>query len=182
MPPIVVLDACILFSAPLRDTLLWAAEANLYCVKLTDEILEEARRNLVTKRRLPEARSWNFVRAIQKFFKNHFVTDYEHHLSSMPINEKDRHVLAAAVECDAQIIVTNNLKDFPQQLLDSYDIVALSPDTFLLQLLAANQEEVKNLLIRQTENLNNPRLTVSEVLDRLSLEAPRFVRMARELF
>lgn len=42
-----VLDACVLFRAPLRDTLLRAAEKRLYQVYWSDIILEEVSRNLV---------------------------------------------------------------------------------------------------------------------------------------
>jgi len=42
-----VLDACVLFPASLRDTLLRAANADLYGMRLTDEILEEVSRNLI---------------------------------------------------------------------------------------------------------------------------------------
>ncbi|MES9971967.1 MAG: PIN domain-containing protein [Candidatus Thiodiazotropha sp.] len=34
----------------------------------------------------------------------------------------DRHVLAAAIMCQADVIVTNNLKDFPQEVMDQYHI------------------------------------------------------------
>ena len=48
MPRIeVVLDACVLFPASLRDILLRAAEVGLYRIRLSDTILEETRRNLV---------------------------------------------------------------------------------------------------------------------------------------
>jgi predicted nucleic acid-binding protein len=43
----VVLDACVIFSAVLRDTLLRAAEAELYEVLWSEAILEEVRRNLI---------------------------------------------------------------------------------------------------------------------------------------
>jgi hypothetical protein len=45
----VVLDACVLFPGSLRDILLRATEADLYRLCLTDQILEEMRRNLVKK-------------------------------------------------------------------------------------------------------------------------------------
>ncbi len=47
---VVVLDACVLYPASLRDTLLPAAGAGLYRVQLTDEILEEVQRNLFSRR------------------------------------------------------------------------------------------------------------------------------------
>lgn len=49
MAIVVVLDACVLFPASLRDTLLRAAKADLYRLHLTEEILEEVRRNLIKK-------------------------------------------------------------------------------------------------------------------------------------
>ncbi len=51
-----VLDACAIFPASLRDTLLRAADINLYKFQITDEILEEMRRNLVNKG-MPEAKA-----------------------------------------------------------------------------------------------------------------------------
>lgn len=182
MPQNAVLDACVLFPASLRDTLLWTAQSGLYGLRLTDEILEETRRNLVAKRGLTETQGQNLVRTIQTYFPDHFVRDYERHIAVMPINDKDRHVLAAAVKCNAEVIVTNNLKDFPSDLLAPYDVEAISPDIFLLRLFANDPKEVKSVLIKQANDLRRPSLTIFEVLDRLELEVPQFVRVVRELF
>jgi hypothetical protein len=46
----VVLDACVLFPASIRDTLLRAADAGLYRVYWSELILEEVRRNLIGQR------------------------------------------------------------------------------------------------------------------------------------
>ena len=51
-------------------------------------------------------------------------------LLELPVPE-DRHVLAAAIKCYAQIIVTINLKDFPAESLDPYGIEAMHPDEFI---------------------------------------------------
>ena len=45
----------------------------------------------------------------------------------------DRHVLAAAIRCGAQHIVTENLKDFPSVVLEEFDIEAISADEFLMR-------------------------------------------------
>lgn len=47
----VVLDACVLYPAPLRDLLLSLAEAGMYAARWTDRIQEEWQRNLLKKRR-----------------------------------------------------------------------------------------------------------------------------------
>ncbi|HWS84197.1 MAG TPA: hypothetical protein VN207_08045 [Ktedonobacteraceae bacterium] len=49
-----------------------------------------------------------------------------HLIPSMPVNEKDRHVLAAAVASGSKFIVTQNLKDFPQLLLKQFEVEVLS--------------------------------------------------------
>jgi predicted nucleic acid-binding protein len=44
-------------------------------------------------------------------------TGYESLIPSLSLPDKnDRHVLAAAIRCQASAIVTFNLKDFPQEL------------------------------------------------------------------
>lgn len=53
------------------------------------------------------------------------VTNYEGliPLLEMP-DQYDRHVLAAAVRCEADVIVTVNLKEFPVEVLEPYEIEA----------------------------------------------------------
>lgn len=51
------------------------------------------------------------------------VTGYESLIRSLSLpDEDDRHVLAAAIRCGADSIVTFNLKDFPQSALEPYGI------------------------------------------------------------
>jgi predicted nucleic acid-binding protein len=55
--------------------------------------------------------------------------------SDMTNDPKDRHVLAAAVACGADTIVTTNAKDFPPTATAVHGITAKSPDEFLVSLL-----------------------------------------------
>lgn len=43
----------------------------------------------------------------------------------------DRHILAAAIKCSAQHIVTHNHRDLPAETLEEYDITTIGPDEFL---------------------------------------------------
>jgi predicted nucleic acid-binding protein len=173
-----VLDACAIFPASLRDTLLRAADINLYIFQITDEILEEMRRNLVNKGML-EAKAQKLVNAIRKQFPKAFVTEHRQLTTSMPVNEKDKHVLAAAVASGARVIVTQNLKDFPPHLLAPFNIKALSPDEFLVRLGRLNSKRMAQIIIEQASELRNPPKTVSEVLDALKQHAPKFVSLIR---
>lgn len=89
----VILDACILFPGSLRDVLLRAAEEELYRLYLTDQILEEVRKNLVGKKQVTEERGLYIVNRMKERFRSSFVTDHTRLIPAMPINEKDRHVL-----------------------------------------------------------------------------------------
>jgi len=51
------------------------------------------------------------------------VQNYESLIESLTLqDEKDRHVLAAAIKTNADVIVTNNIKHFPQEYLESLRI------------------------------------------------------------
>lgn len=50
-------------------------------------------------------------------------------------DQDDRHLLAKAIRCNAQIIVTTNVKDLPNAVLRPLGIEALSPDDFIHDLI-----------------------------------------------
>jgi hypothetical protein len=100
----------------------------------------------------------------------------------MPINEKDRHVLAAAVASGAQIIVTQNLKDFPAKDLAPLEVEALSADEFLLHQLSQEREIMINIIITQASTLKNPPSTPLDLLNRLENHAPNFAAALRMEF
>lgn len=76
----------------------------------------------------------------------------------------DRHVLAAAIRADADVIVTFNLKDFPASVLAGYNIEAQHPDDFLLSLFDADPGPVCISVKRQREGLLNPPKTTEDLL------------------
>jgi hypothetical protein len=174
----VVLDACALFPASLRDTLLRAADANLYRLQLTNDIIEEVRRNLV-KRGMSETSAQKLSETVKHHFPEAFVTQYDLLIPSMPINEKDKHVLAAAVASGAQVIVTQNLKDFPPHLLQPFYVEAQSPDDFLVHLFYFDPERLIKILIHQASELRKPPKTFSELLETLKQHVPKFVNLVQ---
>lgn len=177
---VVVLDACVLFPASLRDTLLRAAQADLYRMQLTEEILEEMRRNLI-KKAMTEYRAQRLISVIRENFQDSFISQHRQLISSMPTNEKDRHVLAAAVACRAQVIVTFNLKDFPADLLAPFEVEAQSPDVFLTHLHHLDSQAMPRIIVEQAHNLYNPPKSVDEVLKTLEQHVPIFVSLMRSI-
>jgi predicted nucleic acid-binding protein len=180
----VVTDACVLYPMALCDTLLRAAEKGLYRLFWSDLILGEVHRNLLKNSRITlEQADWRLAQ-MREAFPDAAVTGFERLIPVMPNDEKDRHVLAAAVAAGAQVIVTSNLRDFPAAALDPFGIEAQSPDEFLLHLLDLSPAQMGQILREQAARLK-PRPDrpdpLGYVLDNLALQGPGFVERMRRL-
>lgn len=173
----VVLDANVLYPFSLRDTLLRAAAAGLYQLYWTDEILEEACRNLVADNRMSGERAAKLRSAMTEAFPEAMVTDYASLIPAMPNDAKDRHVAAAAVRSGAQVIVTTNLRDFVQL---PTGIEAKSPDEFLCDLFDLNPAVFIDLLREQATALKNPPVAFEELLKSLARFVPSLVECVYE--
>ena len=116
----VVLDACVLYPAALVDLLLRSARAGLYRPYWSAGILDELQRNLA--KRVGAERAAMRVAQMHQHFGEAEVTGYQHLVAAMTNHPKDRHVVAAAVRAGAQIIVTSNMRDFPDAALAPHGI------------------------------------------------------------
>lgn len=151
--PRAVLDACVLLPMPLADTLLRLAESpRLYRLQWTEDILQEVTRNLIRHWHVLADRAQHRAEQLRKHFPEAWVTGYESLIPSMTNQEKDRHVLAAAVRGGADVIVTYNAKDFPPAALEPWGIERQGPSTFLRQLYDLDPELVEQLLRRLNRN------------------------------
>jgi len=92
----VVLDACVLVNAALRDTLLRLAEPpHLYLPRWSKDIILETRRTLETKLGVTPAQAAHLVRELELHFADAWIEGYEPLIAVMTNHPKDRHVLAA---------------------------------------------------------------------------------------
>lgn len=82
-------------------------------------------------------------------------------------DDDDRHVLAAAIRSRADVIITFNLKDFPEDLLQDYDIEAVHPDHFIMNLIELDEEKAMHAFKQQVNQLRNPPRSAVEVLETL---------------
>ncbi len=85
---------------------------------------------------------------------------------SLP-DPKDKHVLAAAIKVNANQIVTNNLKDFPAEYLDTFGLTAKSADDFLTDIIDLNQDQALKAFQEMVLYRRNPEMDEYQVLDRL---------------
>lgn len=78
---------------------------------------------------------------------------------------KGCHVLAAAIKVEATVIVTNNLKDFPNNYLKKFAITAKSPDDFAAEIIDKNLWKSLKAFKKLVSNRKNPNLNEQEVLN-----------------
>lgn len=163
---IAVLDACVLYPAPVRDLLLSLADVGLYKPKWTAEIQEEWSRNLLLNRAdLKKEQLEATMHAMNMAFPDANVERYEGLISGITLPDPhDRHVMAASIRARADVIVTFNLKDFPKSIAVNYDIEILHPDVFLTNLHDLHPAKAKEAFNKMVKRLKNPPKPAAEVL------------------
>jgi predicted nucleic acid-binding protein len=128
----VIYDACVLYPAPLRDALMRLAMTDLFEAHWTDHIHEEWITSLLRQGKFTREKLDRVRELMDAHVRDAKVTGYESLIDTLALPDPDdRHVLAAAILCGADAIVTFNLRDFPEELLKPYGIDALHPDEFL---------------------------------------------------
>ncbi len=159
MAAIIVLDANVLIPNALCDLLLRLAEEDLYLPRWSAEILDEVRRNLPSVSPAAIERRITFMNTA---FDTAMITGYEHLVPEMTNQVKDRHVLAAAVACDADRIITCNLRDFPSDSCEPHG----GPDDFLLGLWDREPRLITWVVTEQAADTgrHGPRLTPLDLL------------------
>lgn len=163
-------DANVLFSAFMRDMLMWQATTGLFRAKWSQRVLDEYTRNLQKKKpAITTAQLQHICDLMNANVLDALVEDYEQLIPSiigLP-DPDDRHVVAAAIIGRADVIVTYNLKDFPPHVLAPYGVEAQHPDAFLHHLIDLNGYAVCAAIKKQRANLKNPPKTVDEFLETL---------------
>lgn len=178
----VVLDACVLYPLPLRDTLLRVAAENLYAVRWSSRILDEVARNLIDDRRATPEQAARLIEVMRRAFPDAEVSEASIAAlePTMPIELSDRHVLAAAVaSADTNAIVTSNMRHFPAAACNPVGIDVIHPDVFLCTMYERAPALVQHVLTNQAADLSRPPMTVEDVLGRLDQIVPEFVSRVR---
>ncbi|CAN5221576.1 PIN domain-containing protein [soil metagenome] len=167
--PVVLYDACVLYSAQLRDLFMRLTLADLCLARWTDEILNEWSR--ATSEKHPHV-SVESVARCRTLMNEHapdaLVTGYESLVPTLSLPDpNDCHVLAAAIHAQARVIVTFNLKDFPEEVLSFHGIEAVHPDEFLFRLIQNNLASVCAVVKSQRVVLKKPPIDADAFLNRL---------------
>lgn len=142
----------------------------------TKEILNEATRNLIADGLMSEEQAVWLLECMQEAFDDAMISGHEPLIASMPNDEKDRHVAAAAVHADADLIVTQNTKDF-KKLPEGVEVQR--PVSFLTDLLDQHGDAMIELLKQQAADMKKGSTTLEQLLDGLAKTVPGFVDEVR---
>jgi predicted nucleic acid-binding protein len=160
-----ILDTNIIYPIVIRDLLFWFAHYDLYTPKWSATIFEEWNEVMIRKGLSIEEAAIRTEKA-NIAFPDALVKNYEKLIDSFELpDKKDRHVLAAAIKSNANVIVTNNLKDFPHEYINSLGLSVKSADDFLTEIIDLNNEIAIKAFKEMVLNRKNPKMDEFEVLE-----------------
>jgi predicted nucleic acid-binding protein len=160
-----LLDACILYPFSLRDLFMRLALSEMFRAKWTEDIHDEWMRNVLSEHPHLTQRLQRTRELMDTHVRDCLVTNYQGLIPALTLPDPDDcHVLAAAIVGRADVIVTFNLKDFPNSVLHPYDIEAQHPDVFIEHLLDLNKPKVCAAVQEARLALKNPPKTPDEYL------------------
>ncbi len=164
-----VLDANVLYPAPLRDLLMRLAITDIFAARWSARIHDEWIRNVLKNRPDLTAEQLHRTRDLMNsHVRDCLVCDFESLEVGLTLPDiDDRHVLAAAIKSGAQAIVTFNLKDFPSDELEKYGVEAINPDSFVHNQLDLKPGTVLEVIKKHRLSLKKPPKSVADYLDTL---------------
>lgn len=159
-------DANVLYPSGLRNFLMHLALTGLFRAHWSAEVHEEWISNLLKNRPdLTLEKLARTQRLMDEALPEALVTGYEHLIDFIVLPDTgDRHVVAAAIQSDAGVIVTQNLGDFPDDVLGQFNVEAQHPDDFILALLGISADLVLEAARNHRASLRNPAKTTEEYL------------------
>lgn len=161
-----LLDANVLYPAPMRDILLQMAVDDLFRAKWTSDIhrewIDALLRNEPHRSREALERTRDLM---DTAVRDALITGYDSMIDSLELPDPDdRHVLAAAIVGRCDVIVTQNLQDFPEAALKRYGIEAQHPDDFLANHLNLAPGKFCSAIRKVRARLKNPPYRVEDYL------------------
>jgi len=162
--PLILVDACVLHSACCRDLLIQLDIDGFVRLRWSQEILSEVERSIL--RRRPDLKPAKLKRTFwlmnQSCPQALIETDKQLFPRNSLPDPNDRHVLSSAMQVEATVILTFNLKDFPSAVLHARGLKAIHPDDWLVSLYERNPVVVKNCAEKCRGRLRSPKLSLGD--------------------
>lgn len=164
-----VLDTNVLYPVIIRDILFWFAYYDMFTPAWSKHIFKEWEE--VIRRKDPNMADEDIFKQVTKAnlaFPFAEVKNYEALIKQLTLKDPDDcHVLAAAIKINANIIVTQNLQDFPEGYLSTFNIGVKHPDDFICDIIDLNPRVAIEAFKAMVLNKANPDLDEYQVLDML---------------
>ena len=176
-----LLDANVLHPVSLCDLLLRLAERGFYRPLWSERILGETAASVLARH--PQVAAEALARRIghmRRAFPDALVTGYEPLAASLRSLGSDAHVIAAAVTGHADVIVTQNVRDFPDDALVPHRIEAETADDFLIHQWWLDPQAAALVVKEQSEGTRRPHYPPLELLRHLQKVVPAFATLAAQ--
>lgn len=148
----ILLDACVLYPTVQREILLKTARAGVFTPLWSDRILEEWRRAAARLGPVAEAQAGGEIAVIRGFWPDACVRPRAKDEARLWLpDENDIHVLAAAIAGSAEVLLTENSKDFPRGILHEEGIRRDTPDHLLTSFWVTHPSAVETAVAETWE-------------------------------
>jgi predicted nucleic acid-binding protein len=170
-----LVDACVLTSALKRNLILSLAEAAFFRLRWSARILDETETAIHDIRvrqgheeREAETDAKRSRMAMEIAFNDAMVVDYDDLITIRDLPDpSDLHVIAAAVKTQAAVIVTDNIKHFPDHILARFSLSARTADDFIADTIDLDLPRAIVTIETMRRRLQKPARTKEALLLRL---------------
>ncbi|TDO47816.1 PIN domain-containing protein [Kribbella sp. VKM Ac-2527] len=162
--PRAFLDANVLRGQLTTDVLLTLAHERLFSPRWSQEVLAEVKRNRPDG--VSEAKIDARFDQMNKVFPAAMTSGYERLMPEMQADEKDKHVLAAAVHSKSTVLVTENTKDFDPPSSGSNAMKVERTSAFLNRLLTESPDRVTSAMNKMVDRKREVADVLPEDADR----------------
>lgn len=164
----VLYDASVLYPSLTRNLLIHLATSGLVAARWTEQIHDEWIRNFLQDRpELTPERLARTRRLMELAVPDALIGGYQPLVESLSLPDPDdQHVLAAAIAGQADILLTWNLRHFPQETVAAAGIEVLTPDDLVCRLSAQAPQETRQSVEALRVSLRNPPYSWSGLLER----------------
>lgn len=177
----VFLDTNVLYPISIADLLLRLGDVALHVIVWSEDLLAEVERVLVDDKGLTPAQAAYFCDCIRDAFPDGEIKrkDYEHLIDTMTGKDTGDHAHAAAARVGATLLLTFNVRDFPDHDTGSARVV--DPDDYLVEVLRHETATVLGILEDMGTQRREPQplATTLAALERAGLQ--EFTERVREL-
>ncbi|MBW9056002.1 PIN domain-containing protein [Rhizobium mesosinicum] len=164
------IDANVFYGARLRSLVLFVAQSKIFRARWSNEVHDEWVRNLIKNR--PDLKESDLDRTRQLMnaaVPDCLVEGYEPLIAGLKLpDENDRHVLAAAILTRANVIVTFNEKDFPEEVVSKFRLHTKHPDDFLVEAYSLSPADFAEAVRNDFTHYGSPPLVYEEYLESLA--------------